>query len=441
MSPLTQTETKEAQFIAGFDEEVFNGLNTAGEPAALRAKREAAFDVYRSLASPTAKHEEWRRTDPQLFPFGDLCALSKLERAGRYVEQEWDEQFDVVITVSDAGYTVQDRSAATAAGGRARVLPLEEAAQELPHVLEQYLQGKALQPASDKFAALNQAFWNVGFLIYVPDDTRLERGILVRYRHEAKEGILVPSLLVVAGARSSASILEQYTSPDGLPFMHVAAKEMYVGEGGQLKFITLQECGNETCFLANDRAYVEREGVIDWFTFNIGSKVSKTKFGSDVAGPGSKAELDGIFFASKEQHMDQKTLQIHSSAHTYSRLLYKGAVKDHGHSVYQGIIQAGRGAIDVDAYQTNNNLVLNDGARADTIPGLLIDADDLKCSHGATIGNVDEEQVFYLRCRGVPEEVARKIIILGYFEEIAARVPYAFLQEQIHRHIESKLGY
>ena len=173
---------------------------------------------------------------------------------------------------------------------------------------------------------------------------------------------------------------------------------------------------------------------------NFGTRISKLKFGSDVEGEGSSAELDGLFYCDQDQHIDQKTLQIHSAPHTYSRLLYKGVVQDRGHSVYQGIIQARPGAVKVDAYQTNNNLVLTDGAKADTIPGLLIDADDLKCSHGATIGNLDADQVFYLRARGLPEREARRLLIRGFYDEIADRIPYAGVKERIHEIIDAKLS-
>ena len=163
------------------------------------------------------------------------------------------------------------------------------------------------------------------------------------------------------------------------------------------------------------------------------------KFGSDVAGEGSSAELDGLFFCDLDQHVDQKTLQIHSAPNTYSRLLYKGAVQDKGHSVYQGVIQARPGAIKVDAYQTNNNLILTDGAQADTIPGLLIDADDLKCSHGATIGNLDPDQLFYLRSRGFSEAAAKRILVLGFYDEIADRIPYEAIRARVHAIVEEKL--
>jgi len=166
--------------------------------------------------------------------------------------------------------------------------------------------------------------------------------------------------------------------------------------------VSLQEWGRGTYHIGEDWGRVERDARIDWVTLLLGGQVSKMMVGCDIHDVNSSAYLSGLFFADGQQHVDQRTLQLHSAPHTYSNLLYKGAVKDQGHSVYQGIIAAAPGAIKVDAYQMNNNLVLNDGARADSLPGLEIDADDLKCSHGSTMGNLDRDQIFYLQARGLP---------------------------------------
>jgi Fe-S cluster assembly protein SufD len=440
MTTAELAETKAAAITVGpFDEALFDGIVAAGEPQLIRAKREEALAAYASMATPTTATEEWRRTDPGSFPFDKVTATPLLSAVDAPGAHAWDSAFDVVVTVSDEGYSITDRKGVLG-DRKVQVLPLAEAAGQLPELLTLRMQGEALPAGADKFAALNQAFWNVGFCVHVPDDTTLENGILFRYEHERDGSAVVPRLLVVLGARSKATVAERYASPDDATILAVTTKELYVGEGGNLSLISVQEWGDKTYLIDNGMGRVERDGTLEWLTLNFGTRVSKLKFGSDVAGPGSRAELDGIFFATGDQHLDQKTLQMHSSPHTYSRLLYKGAVKDRGQSVYQGIIRAKPGAIDVDSYQTNNNLVLNDGARAHTIPGLLIDADDLKCSHGATIGNVDEEQVFYLRSRGLNDHDARKLVIMGYFEEIVDRIPFEIIRDRVHEQIEEKLG-
>ncbi len=438
-STQTLAEEQQAEWIAGFDEGAFGAAMEQGEPDLIRGKREEAFGVYKTLPAPTARTEEWRRTDPRWFPFGDFAALPLLPRAGQGPAGEWDEHFDAVIAVTDEGFSVSDPNGALAEAG-IDVLGLAEAADRHPELVAQHLQKAALPPETGKFEALNAAFWNFGLFLYVPDGVELEKGILLRHDHRKPNAALLSRALMVVGERARVSVAELYRSPDDVAMLAVTGREMVVGRESRLQITTLREWGRNTYHIANDMGKVERDAQIDLITLNFGSKISKMKFGSDVAGQGAAAELDGIFFGDDKQHFDQTSLQVHSAPDTYSRLLYKGTVRDTARSVYQGVIQAKRGAIRVDAYQTNNNIVLSEGARADTIPGLLIDADDLKCSHGATIGNLDEEQLFYLRSRGMPEAEARRVVLLGFFQEIIDRVPYGFIQDWVHDRITEKLA-
>ena len=435
------TETISAQpvdCLPGFDEALFEEIRRAGEPPVLAAKREAAFRDYLGIASPTQRDEEWRRTDPALFPLGQVRRLPTLPRVDPLPEQAGDEAFDTVVAVRADGFAVMHRNDAAERLG-ITVLPLAEAAEQQPDKVEAYLQGQALPEQSGKYEAFNQAFWNFGLFVHIPADVEWERGLLIRYDMDQPDALLIPRLVVVAGARSRAVVTECMRSADRIRFVAVPERELYVDEGAHFKLVSLQEWGDRSHQITNDWGRVQRDANLNWITLNFGSARSKMKFGSDVAGPGSAADMDGIFFASGKQHMDQRTLQIHSSPDTYSRLLYKGAVKDTGRSVYQGLIIARPGAIRVDAYQTNNNLVLNEGARADSIPGLLIDADDLKCSHGSTTGNLDPEQLFYLQSRGLSQAEARRALILGFFSEVVDRIPQPHLRTHVQGLIEAKM--
>ena len=424
--------------LPGFDEAAFAQIQQEPQPAILAAKREEAFKDYLRIASPTQRDEEWRRTDPALFPIAEAHRLPTLKQVEQLPEAEWDQHFDCVVAVQSDAFAIMHRTDAAERLG-ITIQSLAAAAESQPDLVQQYLQGQALPATAGKFEAFNDAFWNFGLFVHIPDGVEWEKGMLIRYHMTEDESMLIPRLVVVAGKRSQAVIAETMHSPDDIGFIAIPERELYVDEGANFKLVSLQEWGRQSFQISNDWGLVQRDANLNWITLNFGTIRSKMKFGSDVAGPGSAADMDGIFFADGEQHMDQRTLQIHSSPDTYSRLLYKGAVKDVGRSVYQGLIIARPGAIRVDAYQTNNNLVLNDGARADSIPGLLIDADDLKCSHGSTTGNLDAEQLFYLRSRGVSEDMARRTLILGFFEEVIDRIPYPFMQDIVHRHIEAKM--
>lgn len=425
-----------AAFPGRFDEAALAEMRES-QPL-LQAKREEAFRVYAGLPAPTARDEEWRRTDPALFPLAELKRPATLPLVAQEAPGPFDDEFDVVVSIGDRGYHIADRSGALARG-QVNVWPLAEAAARRPELVRQYLRGPAQVKGPRFFTAFNDAFWNVGLFIHVPARTVVEKGILIRYQHEAG-GAVLPRLVMVVEAESQATVAEHYVSADGVPFVAVASREMYAARGAQLKVVSLQEWGDATCHIGEDWARIERDAKIDWVTLLLGGKVGKMMVGCDCREPNSQAWLSGLFFAGGTQHIDQRTLQLHSAPHTYSNLLYKGAVKDQGHSVYQGIIDAAPGAIKVDAYQMNNNLVLNDGARADSLPGLEIDADDLKCSHGSTMGNLDPVQTFYLQCRGIPEPAARRILVEAFFEQVVARVPYAFMQDRVREHVKRKMG-
>lgn len=420
----------------GLDSAAFSAVRE--ENPVLKAKREQAYREFSALPAPTARDEEWRRTDPALFPLATLRRPAPLQASDRADSVPTDADFDVVVSIDDRGFHIADRTGLLAKG-TIGVWSLAEAAQRHPELLARHLRGPAFVKGARYFAALNDAFWNVGVLIHVPARTAVEKGILIRYRHRAG-GAVLPRLVMVVEAGSQATVAEHYLSENGVPFMAVASREMYVAQGANLKVVSLQEWGDETCHIGEDWARIERDAKIDWVTLLLGGKVGKMMVGCDCREPNSQAWLSGLYFADGAQHIDQRTLQLHSAPHTYSNLLYKGAVKDSGHSVYQGIIDASPGAIKVDAYQMNNNLVLNDGARADSLPGLEIDADDLKCSHGSTMGNLDEAQTFYLQCRGIPEQAARRMLVEAFFEEVVSRVPFAFMQERVREHVKRKMG-
>ena len=419
--------------VPGFDETLFGEVNGGDSSAFVRGKREEAFQAYATIPMPQKTDAEWRRTDPGAFPFSRFRRLPDLMPLAVAPTGPWDDRFDVVVSVSDVGYAVLDRTRRLEKGDLV-VTGLRDAAEKGK------LRPEQLHAGRSKFLALNSAFWNLGLVINVADKVELEKGILIRYRHEAGGRIFLPRVVVVAGSESRFTLMELLSSAGDAEFMTVGAREFHLGAAAGVKIVTLQEWGESTYSITNDWAVLERDARIDWTTLNFGSRICKSHFGSDVAGAGASAELGGLFFGSGDQHLDQSTVQVHSAPNTYSNLLYKGAVKDRAYSIYRGMIEAKPAAQKIDAYQNNNNLVLSNGARADSIPGLEIEANDLRCTHGATVGHLDPEQIFYLRSRGLSEVEARKMVIGGFFESVVERIPYEFVKEEVRRRIEGKIG-
>ncbi len=440
MKVLQTNSTEEAQeMVPGFDPAAFARWLDVPEPELLRAARRAAFERYAALPLPHQRMEEWRRTDPALFPFKAMSPTARLAEIPAPPEGEWEGLFDGVVTLSGEGYAVRDVSGLLKERG-VQILSLAEAAVRQPEIVKDLLGGTGRAEEPGKFSALNEAFWNVGFLLSIPAGVSLPKGILLDYAHPLPGTIFMPRVALVAGAKSRVSLTEHFHSPDADRFISLSSRMIRLEEEAAVQWISLQEWGAEACHLADDRAVLARAAKLEWVAFQLGARLSRMVLAADTAGEGAQAELDGLYFAVGRQHMDQRTLQIHSAPATYSRLLYKGAVRDESHSVYQGLIVARPGANRVDAYQKNNNLVLDKGARADSLPGLRIDTDDLKCSHGSTVGNLDEEQVFYLRARGLSDAQARQLLLKGFFEEIIARAPQEAIREHVRAQLDGKMS-
>ena len=222
--------------------------------------------------------------------------------------------------------------------------------------------------------------------------------------------------------------------------MHAGIVELQVMQNASLKFVELQSWGRHVWNFSHERARVERNGNLDWIFGAIGSRLTKNFSELDLAGEGAQGRMSGFYFTDGTQHLDHDTQQNHLAPHTTSDLLFKGALKGRSRSVWQGMIYVAPGAQKTDGYQANRNLVLSDGARADSIPGLEILADDVRCTHGATVGKLEAEPLFYLKSRGIPQAEAEKIVVEGFFDPIFQRIPFEGVRERFQEYIASKMA-
>jgi Fe-S cluster assembly protein SufD len=216
--------------------------------------------------------------------------------------------------------------------------------------------------------------------------------------------------------------------------------EVFVGEDAKLVYGHLQDWGRNVFHYSNQRARVERGGELQWIQTFLGGRMTKTNSYFRMAGAGARAYVHGFMFGDQRQHFDLHTLQQHLAEQTTSDLYIKGALKDRARSVYQGMIQVARGAQRTDAYQANRNLLLSETARADSIPGLEILANDVRCTHGATIGTVDPEQMYYLMTRGLARNDAQRLVVEGFFAPVLDRIPLESVREQLRGVIQAKIG-
>ncbi len=292
----------------------------------------------------------------------------------------------------------------------------------------------------EKFAAHNAAVWKHGLLVHVPKGVELEKPLYVRIAGSVENGAVFFRLLVVAEERSRFTLIEEYASsrPDLSAYSNAVA-ELFVGQAAKLEYVSIQNLSQETWHFASHHARVERDGELDWVAGGFGSKNGKIRIQNDLNGPGATSRVTGAYFADGTQHLDYDTFQEHIAPSTESDFAFKGALREHAHAVWRGMIRVEEDAQKTNAYQENRNLLLSEDAHADSIPGLEILANDVRCTHGATIGRVNREELFYLMTRGLPRAEAERLIVRGFFQDILDRIELEPVREALGAALEARI--
>jgi Fe-S cluster assembly protein SufD len=298
----------------------------------------------------------------------------------------------------------------------------------------------SLVGADEKFAAHNAALWQHGLLVHVPRGVELEQPLYVRIANSVDQGAIFWRLLVVAEEASRFTLIEEYSSASAeLAGYSNAAVELFVEQGAKLEYVSLQNLSRETWHFASHHARVERDAELDWVAGGFGSKKGKTRIQNDLAGPGATSRVTGAYFADGTQHLDYDTFQEHIAPSTTSDFAFKGALRDRARTVWRGMIRVEQDAQKTNAYQENRNLLLSHEAHADSIPGLEILANDVRCTHGATLGQVDREQLFYLMARGLSRGEAERLIVRGFFQDVLDRIELEPVREALGAALESRI--
>ncbi len=294
--------------------------------------------------------------------------------------------------------------------------------------------------AEDKFTAHNAALWKHGLLVRVSKGVQLEKPLYVRIASTADGSSLFWRLLVVAEEGSRFSLIEEYVS--GTPELAAysnAAVELFVEQGAKLEYVSLQNYSAETWHFATHHARVERDAELDWVAGGFGSRRGKVRIQNDLAGPGATSRVTGAYFADGTQHLDYDTFQEHIAPNTTSDFAFKGALRDEASVVWRGMIRVEKDAQKTNAYQENRNLLLSEQAHADSIPGLEILANDVRCTHGATLSQVDRDQLFYAMARGLTRADAERLIVRGFFQDILDRIDLAPVRDALAEALEARI--
>jgi Fe-S cluster assembly protein SufD len=390
-----------------------SGAPALVEPEWLSERRQAGASLASELPLPTEKDKGWEFTD-----LADLD-LDAFEAGAAAVEGLSPDGDD-------------------AAEGPPVVLPLREGADRLRDIVaERY--GSVVSPA-DPFVARNDAQWSDGALVYVPRGQRLAQPLKLTIGPQLAGASTAWRLLVVLEEGAEAEIWERYESDDGDEGLFNAVVELVVGDGANLRYVCEQELSDRSWVFATQRAEVGRDASLEWTAIGFGSARGKVRMETKLAGQGSSAKVTGAYAGTGRQHLDYDTTQEHAAAHTTSDLAFRGVLAERATAVWRGMIRVDPGAQQTDAFQESRNLLLSGRAHADAIPGLEIEADDVRCTHAAAIAQIDPEQLHYLRSHGLPEEEAKRLIVEGFVGELVERAPKGHTRDRLAERLEQRVG-
>jgi len=379
----------------------------ATEPAWLSERRQQGASLAQRLPLPDQKAKGWEFTD-----------LSDLDL-------DAFEPTPVDATI--------------AGGGGATVLPLAEAVESHPELVEGRL--GALVPSNDPFVARNDASWRDGVLIHVPAGVKLTEPIRVELPLDEDGAAVSWRTLVVLEEGAEAEVWEHCSSAgDETDALLNSVVELHVGQAATLRYISTQDISERAWIFATQRAQVERDGRLDWTALGFGSARGKVRMETNLAGPGSEGRVTGGYAGGPGQHLDYDTTQEHAAPNTFSDLAFRGVLAAGATAVWRGMIRVDPGAQGTDAFQESRNLLLSPDAHADSIPGLEIEADDVRCTHAAAIAQIDREQLFYLTSRGLDPADAKQMIIEGFLESLVERLAEGPVRDEVSAALARRLA-
>lgn len=463
---MTETKT-----LTGFTKQAIEALSRAnGEPDWMLARRFEAWHVYEETPFPAANDELWRRTS-----LNDL----KLEAAVPFqaADAAWSPsqlptEFQGLADNQDAaGVLITHNGGASLAQLKEKyqkrgviLCDMNTALREYPELVREYFMTRAVTLAENryarhldaqgivehhgysdtigdlKFASLHGAFWNGGTFLYVPKNVVIDEPLNALAFYDAPHVAIFSHSLIVLEEGASAKLIEDFGSTENeTQRFGTRAVELILKPHATLQYFNLQDWAHNVWDFSSQTALLSENTNLTWLAGMLGSAVTKAFLDSRIEGAGAEVRMLGFFFGDAQQHFDQHTFQNHIVGQGKSDLLYKGALKDNAYSAFRGLIRINPGAQRSDAYQQNRNLLLSGHAHADSIPELEIEANDVRCTHGATVGPLEEEAVFYLMARGIPRPEAERLITEGFFDELIAKIPLEVVQERLFSVIRQKI--
>ena len=399
---------------------------------------------FESLPKPTRKDQAWRFANVGLLdlsPFKSGGMLTEKERA-TILEQSCGLE-EVAGRMIFAGDELLERDVISDQLKKRGVIfqPLERAMVEHADLFRKYFMAQPATLGSAKFAALHQALVSSGTFLYVPRGVEIELPIEIFHWLNGENDSAFPHLLLVTDELAKVTVVEHFRSVnEHAPGFACGVNDLVAGPGAKVTYVCAQNWADNVIAMQMNTTTVDHDASAMSLNLNLGSRYSRFESLSRLTGEGGRSDLLAVAVAKHQQEFDARTLQDHVSPHTASDLLYKNALDDRARTIFGGLIRVEPHAHFTDAYQKVRNLLLSDDAEANSMPGLEILADNVRCTHGATSGQVDEDELFYLRTRGIPVPVAQRLIVTGFLDEVVQRLDHPAISEHLHRLIEDKFS-
>jgi len=415
---------------------------SAGLPAWFRDQQQAAWAKFDAAPYPNRKDQPWRFSnvnalDLSSYNFG--AALNDAERAEILDHSLGLDEVAGRLIFADDQLVRRDPLSQKLLSGGVILKPLERAIIEHEDLFRRHFMAQAATLGSAKFAALHEAFVMSGTFVYVPKGVEVELPIEIFHWLHGENASVFPHTLLIADELAKVTVVEHFRSahPDRAGFA-CGVNDLVVGRGAKLNYVCTQDWNEKSLAIQINSTSVERDASALSLNVHLGGAYSRFESLSRLTGEGARSDLLAVSVADNAQEFDARTLQDHLSPHTTSDLLYKNALNDRARCTFGGLIRVEPHAHFTDAYQTVRNLLLSDDAEANSMPGLEILADNVKCSHGATSGQISENEMFYLLSRGISAPVAKQLLVSGFLNEVVDRVDHPAITNLVHELIEAK---
>lgn len=409
------------------------------EPEWMLEFRLAAWQKYESLPMPSTKDEQWRQTNLKKVKLEDLRVLVDASGAGPSSHLDLGDRAAGSISQRNS-QTVHHWLQESAATQGIIFCDLDTAVQQHPDLVRKYFMTQAITPDFHKFSALHAALWSGGAFLFVPRGVTLSLPVSTLYALTDSGGIFTHTLVVLEEG-AQAAVVEEYVSHGvTAQALNAGVVEVVLEQDAKLTLVSVQDWNDAVIDITAERAVIGRNARLDWLIVGMGDGTVKANVEAALVGPGAEVQMLGVLWGHGTQHTDYHTVQDHVAPHTTSDLLYKAALSDEAKSVFSGRIRVEKGAQGTDAYQTNRSLLLSDKAAAYPSPNLEIEANEVRCSHGASVGKVDADQLFYLMARGISRQMATRMIVEGFFADVLARNPLPGIRDQLQALIERTMN-